>query len=265
MHLAIRGKGREPPTATNPRLESLRGVLLAARQTAFYRPGLRKASLETPEEVAALRSIEEALLQLPLVELAPFLEEHERFASLQARRGVPALPRFTTSPDGWRRRLGFPVEAIAGSMDALRRLAQAVERGESRVPPATRRVIVWTTLDRALLSEEDREFLWNAFELPIFEQLRGFEAEPLARECEAHAGLHFDPESVIVETRSRASGQELILTSLSARCYPVLRLCTGRTGQMEDSACGCGQAGRHFAFQGRTSAAVHSCRSASGR
>jgi hypothetical protein len=46
-----------------------------------------------------------------------------------------------------------------------------------------------------LLTAADREQLWRAFRVPLFEQIIGPNGERLAAECEAHDGLHIeDPE-----------------------------------------------------------------------
>ena len=53
-----------------------------------------------------------------------------------------------------------------------------------------------------LISEEDRDFIWNTFGVPVFEYLLDADGRILARECEAHDGLHFDglPEAWEAET-----------------------------------------------------------------
>jgi hypothetical protein len=43
-----------------------------------------------------------------------------------------------------------------------------------------------------LLSAAERERLWRAFRVPIFEQIIGPDGELLAAECEAHDGLHVE-------------------------------------------------------------------------
>jgi hypothetical protein len=43
------------------------------------------------------------------------------------------------------------------------------------------------------LSRADRDVLWSAFGLPLYEQLLGPDQEALAAECGAHAGLHLLP------------------------------------------------------------------------
>ena len=44
----------------------------------------------------------------------------------------------------------------------------------------------------AQLTGEERERLWRAFRVPIFEQIIGPRGKLLAAECEAHDGLHIE-------------------------------------------------------------------------
>jgi hypothetical protein len=53
-----------------------------------------------------------------------------------------------------------------------------------------RAVIVLAAPGEPLLSTHNRERLWQAFRVPIFEQIVGPRGELLAAECEAHDGLH---------------------------------------------------------------------------
>jgi phenylacetate-CoA ligase len=90
------------------------------------------------------------------------------------------------------------------------------------------------------LSEEDRNELWRAFEVPIFEQCLGPGGAVLAWECEAHDGLHIAEENIIVEQDPHSG---LILTCLTGRRYPALRVVAGCTATVKERVCGCGHAG----------------------
>jgi hypothetical protein len=57
-------------------------------------------------------------------------------------------------------------------------------------PVLTHAVIVLTAPDGPILSMAERERLWRAFHVPVFEQIVGSHGELLAAECEAHDGLH---------------------------------------------------------------------------
>jgi phenylacetate-coenzyme A ligase PaaK-like adenylate-forming protein len=100
-----------------------------------------------------------------------------------------------------------------------------------------RRLTIRTPLGERLASESAHDSLWRAFELPIFEELIGSEGELLAAECEAHSGLHLATESAIFE----AWYGELVVTSLGAIRYPILRLRTGWVGAIDRCACPCGE------------------------
>jgi hypothetical protein len=60
-----------------------------------------------------------------------------------------------------------------------------------RIPSLTHALIVLTRSD-LLLTIEQRQRLWLAFRVPVFEQLIGKDGALLAAECEAHSGLHIE-------------------------------------------------------------------------
>jgi hypothetical protein len=59
-------------------------------------------------------------------------------------------------------------------------------------PKLTHAVIALARPEEMLLTAADREQLWRAFRVPIFEQIIGARGERLAAECEAHDGLHVE-------------------------------------------------------------------------
>ncbi|MGE5647297.1 MAG: hypothetical protein ACM336_16060 [Acidobacteriota bacterium] len=211
MQLSLSLSFREPQLRPDARAEKLRAVLAAARKTDFYARRLRGT---TDAEVA--------LAMLPPVPLKVFLENREHFRSRKIAAG------------NWLKKLGFPAEALAGSQAELAALRSA--------PRGARRVVVYTRLGERLMDAGLRERLWEAFELPVFEQLRGFEGELLASECDAHEGLHLETGSAIFEQ----IGGELVVTSLIARQTPVLRLQTGLSGSIVAHECPCGASATRF-------------------
>jgi len=77
----------------------------------------------------------------------------------------------------------FAPASIAGPVEELRRVAElGFELRHS--------VIVLTGSNRQGLSDDDRQFLWESFGVPVFEQQIGPDNELLATECDAHEGLH---------------------------------------------------------------------------
>lgn len=87
-------------------------------------------------------------------------------------------------PQGWNERAKrFNPSSVAGPLDQLRLMARDSW-------PVEQAVVVFTYPGGAALSGEDREWLWNAFGVPIFEQHLSPKNRLLATECDAHSGLH---------------------------------------------------------------------------
>jgi hypothetical protein len=80
----------------------------------------------------------------------------------------------------------FAPEAIAATLEQLNLLARA------KIPFLGHAVIVLRRECDAGLTEADRDRLWDAFRVPVFEQIIGEDGELLASECEAHDGLHVE-------------------------------------------------------------------------
>ena len=90
-------------------------------------------------------------------------------------------------PDGWNwDAAAFAPAAIAGTFEQLSELAR------SGAASLTHSVIVLWRAGEARLSEADRDSLWAAFRVPVFEQVIGKTGKRLAAECEAHDGLHIE-------------------------------------------------------------------------
>ena len=78
---------------------------------------------------------------------------------------------------------------LAGSRTALSAVESSLPSG---VP--SHALVVLTREGEALLTEDDRDLLWNRFQVPVFEQVMTREGELLAWECEAHDGFHLAGE-----------------------------------------------------------------------
>ena len=96
-------------------------------------------------------------------------------------------------------------------------------------------IVVLTTLGGTPLDDAGRDTLWKAFGVPVFEQLRSWRGAVIARECEAHAGLHIVDDSAILH---RDPEGEILLTLLTKR--PVLKSRTGLVGEIVECECECG-------------------------
>jgi len=83
-------------------------------------------------------------------------------------------------------------EAIVAPLEVMLTLADQKLRGLADLADL-RVVVVLTDLDGEPLADGYREFLWQALGVPVFEQIRGADGAVVARECEAHDGLHLDP------------------------------------------------------------------------
>ena len=129
-------------------------------------------------------------------------------------------------------------QALAAPIDVLRGVARAALERRLSLPSLTHGLIALTGISRALLTQADRDWFWRVFQVPLFEQFRGFQGEVLASECECHDGLHIRTENAAWETR----GAELVVTSLDNLRYPTVRLATGIRGRMDTSSCECGEA-----------------------
>jgi hypothetical protein len=87
-------------------------------------------------------------------------------------------------PQGWDQRARrFQPGSIAGPLDALRTLARDGW-------PLEQAVIVFSYAGGPGISSLDREQLWEAFGVPVFEQYLSSKNKLLASECDAHSGLH---------------------------------------------------------------------------
>ena len=102
-------------------------------------------------------------------------------------------PRFRSSriirvfPRGWNKQTAkFAPSVIAGTAARLLAAAEAGAR-------PTHAVVCFTSSTRNLLSNAQRDLLWEVFGVPIFEQILGPNNVLLASECEAHTGLHLTP------------------------------------------------------------------------
>jgi hypothetical protein len=88
-------------------------------------------------------------------------------------------------PEGWSAQAAaFAPAAIAGTWPQLEALLPEY------IASLTHSIIVLATPADILLTPQQRDKLWRAFRVPVFEQIIGDRGELLAAECEAHDGLH---------------------------------------------------------------------------
>ncbi|HYI97259.1 MAG TPA: hypothetical protein VEX68_27215 [Bryobacteraceae bacterium] len=53
-------------------------------------------------------------------------------------------------------------------------------------------VVVFSSVNEGLATDADRDYIWRNFGVPVFEYFLSEEGKIVARECEAHEGLHLD-------------------------------------------------------------------------
>ena len=98
-------------------------------------------------------------------------------------------------PHGWSKEVTeFAPAAVAAPC------AQLMELAAAQLPPAfTHAVIALESPGDPMLSVAERQRLWRAFRVPVFEQIVGPDGELLAAECEAHDGLHIEVSGLVWE------------------------------------------------------------------
>jgi hypothetical protein len=115
-------------------------------------------------------------------------------------------------PGGWSQEVEkFAPEALAATLAQLDPLARA------RIPtPLRHALIVLGKEGGEWLTDADRERLWDAFRVPVFEQIIGDDGQLLAAECEAHEGLHIE------SSHMRAGGRIVVSPCACGRKTPRL-------------------------------------------
>lgn len=84
----------------------------------------------------------------------------------------------------------FQPQVLAGCVAALRLLAQESLCRSADWPSLTHGVLALTAAGASPLEAGDRELLWSAFQVPVWEQCRCWDGSLYAEECAAREGLH---------------------------------------------------------------------------
>ena len=85
-------------------------------------------------------------------------------------------------------------EALVLPLGLALSLANRKQLGLFDLPSLNTAIVILTSLEESPLASRHRDLLWRVFGVPVFEQLRGSDGAVIARECEVHDGLHFQPE-----------------------------------------------------------------------
>jgi phenylacetate-CoA ligase len=92
-----------------------------------------------------------------------------------------------------------------------------------------------------------RASIENVFGCAVFDEYGARELGPLAHECEAHAGLHVNAESYVVEVvrdgRPARDGElgEVLVTDLNSRTVPLIRYQLPDLAVAAGRPCACGR------------------------
>ena len=127
--------------------------------------------------------------------------------------------------DAWDDLCALAPEAIAAPLQRALDLADARMKGLVDLSSLSFAVVVLTDVSGAPLDQRQRDLLWRAFRVPVFEQLRDWDGGVIARECETHNGLH-----LIEGTDARIEEGELWIDGRR----------TGLAGAISQELCECG-------------------------
>jgi hypothetical protein len=130
----------------------------------------------------------------------------------------------------------YEPEALVCPLDTALSLADLKLRGLFDLPSLNMALVVLTRLDDSPLAGHHRDLLWQAFRVPVFEQVRGWDGTIIARECEVHDGLHVAESSVIPHLHE----DELLVTQLTISEKPLVRVRTGLAAEIVTGHCECG-------------------------
>jgi hypothetical protein len=130
----------------------------------------------------------------------------------------------------------YEPEAMVCPLDLALLLADRKRRGLFALPSLSVALVVLTRLDDSPLAGHHRDLLWQAFAVPVFEQVRGWDGTVIARECEVHDGLHVAESAAIPHLHD----DELLVTQLTVFDEPLIRVRTGLAAEIVTGPCECG-------------------------
>jgi hypothetical protein len=223
--------GLRPRVPAEDRLGRLRKVLDRAK--IAYLPGSPELALVSlPPSMPPLRQ-----MQIQAQRFCFPLSGPLRIAVLEAGfHADPNLREFTPDEFVWMH--SYAPEALVAPLDLALSLADQKARGLFDLPSLRTAIVVLTSLDDSPLADHHRDLLWEAFGVPVFEQLRGWDGAIFAKECEVHDGLHIDESAAILQLFE----DELLATQFATPGDPIIRARTGLTGEIVIAACECGAA-----------------------
>jgi hypothetical protein len=223
-------RGRRRRAHAEDRLGRLRQVLDQAQI---------RYSADSPE--LALRSLPAAMpptrpMRVGVQQFCFPLPGQVRIALLEAGFRLERNMRESNTEDVVAWLQSYAPEALVMPLDLALSLADHMRRGLYELPSLKTAVVVLTSLEDSPLAAHHRDLLWQAFRVPVFEQLRGWGGAVIARECEVHDGLHVDESVAILHLLE----DEILVTELSTTGEPIIRARTGLTGEIVTAVCECG-------------------------
>lgn len=137
-------------------------------------------------------------------------------------------------PEGrWRELTSFAAQVVAGELPYLLRLADRVFERKLDLHSLDVAVFVLTRFGKHPLTTNDRNTLWRAFRVPIYELYVDETDTILASECEAHEGWHLRHPRLKFDLKTR----QVLFQKHGLAANPVQ---TSLTADGLDSICPCG-------------------------
>ena len=169
------------------------------------------------------------------------------------RRGLWQLGSIRTIPCDpgirWLERLErFRPHCVAASPNRLLLLTDLKRSGHVGLQSLRHSLVMQFQIGEAWIAEDEREQLWSAFQVPVYEQLCDRAGQVLTFECEARHGMHIgDNQTWVVDRDARlwfAGGQTVI------NRRRVVHEPTGLYGRVELEGCPCGRPGPRLKVYG---------------
>jgi hypothetical protein len=168
----------------------------------------------------------------PACQSLPFPAGPNLRAALAGNSG--RLKDVVTFPENrWRALPSFAPQVLAGELPFLLRLANHIFDGTLEIPSLDVALFVLTRLGENPLLADQRNMLWRAFRVPVYELYVDESNTVLAAECEAHEGWHVRHPRLKFNLRSR----ELLFQKHGLAANPLQ---TGLMADGLDSICACG-------------------------
>jgi hypothetical protein len=136
------------------------------------------------------------------------------------------------SDDRWHEIPSFAPQILVGDVKRLIRISHHIFRGTITFSSLDRAVFALTHVGQVPIKDDQRERLWRAFHVPMYELYVDEEAGMLAGECEAYSGWHVRHPKLRFDLRTGA----ILFQKHGLAASPVP---TGLTAEGLDGCCAC--------------------------